>query len=256
MRSRPWGLPPVSVALVCALLAAAGCALMRSPAKPFETIIFRGTQAEPRALVVVLPGFIYDAQDLKDFGVAEAIHRGWPDADVVLTSATMQYYWSGVLAQRVHEIVIEPARTQGYTEIWLTGGSLGGAGVMLYEWAHPGELTGIALFSPALGRDRVIDPIREAGGVARWDPGPVPSQMDRGNWDLLLWKMIKDWTPARAQRVWVACGLDDPLFEDVKLLEPVVPPTQYFAEPGGHDWEFWLPMLTDVFGRIGRERAR
>jgi hypothetical protein len=245
--------------LVLVVLASliAGCALTRSPSEPFDTITVPGLQLQPRALVVVLPGFIYDAQDLKDFGVADAIHRGWPEADVILTSATMQYYLKGVLAERVHRDVIEPARRQGYTDIWLTGGSLGGAGVMLYEWAHPRELTGIALFSPALGADEVIDPIREAGGVDRWNPGPVPAQMDGDNWDFLLWTMIKGWTPQQTRgRVWVACGTDDPLFADVRLLEPKLPSAQYFARPGDHDWDFWLPMLTEVFGKIAQQRRQ
>lgn len=244
--------PRRAVLIAWALLA--GCAVMRPPPDPMPTIVVPGLQMEPRALVVVLPGFIYDADDLRDFGVAEAIHKGWPEVDVVLVGATIQYYWLGLLASRLHEQVIAPARRQGYRDVWLAGGSLGGTGVLLYEWAHPGELAGLVLFSPSLGSDRVLDEIRDAGGVAEWEPGPLPAEMDRGNYSRHIWRMMKRWNPADMQRVWLACGTEDHLFEDVEVLAPKVPPAQYFAGPGGHDWDFWLAMLPEVFGKIRTEQ--
>lgn len=235
--------------LACSVLT--GCAIFGSPANPIPTVIVRGTQSAPHALVVVLPGFIYDADDLYDKGVADSIHRGWPAADVLLVGATYPYYRDGLLVPRLHDRVLY-ARQQGYREIWLAGGSMGGMGVLLYEWAHAGELTGIVLMSPFLGSDALFKEIRVAGGLANWNPGPLAPEMDGDNYQRHVWNMIKGWKqrPALAKRAWLVCGTEDPLFPDVQVLAPEVPPEQYLARLGGHNWDFWLPVLEETFRKI------
>lgn len=210
-----------------------------------------GVDPANHALVVVLPGFIFDAQDLKDKGVADVIHRAWPAVDVELVSATFPYYQSGLLVKRLHEGVIRPAREQGYREIWLIGGSMGGMGVLLYEWAHPGELTGIIMLSPFLGGESTIEEIRKVG-LANWEPGPLGTEMNGDNYQRLVWNMIKGWRshPDLQRRVWLACGTEDSLYKDVKVLAPEVLPGQYIARPGGHNWTFWIPASEDIFRNI------
>jgi pimeloyl-ACP methyl ester carboxylesterase len=239
--------------LACAATLA-GCSVIGPPADVLPTVKVAGNEPGG-ALVVVLPGFIYDADDLRDEGVAEAIHRGWPGADVLLVGATYPYYRTGVLVPRLHQQVIAPARAQGYREIWLAGGSMGGLGVLLYEWAHPGELDGLVLMSPFLGDDDLVDEIRTAG-LAAWQPGALAPQMDGDNFDRHVWTMIKGWRdrPELARRAWLACGTEDPLFADVQVLAPVIPPDQYLARPGGHNWKFWLPAAEDTFRSIGALR--
>lgn len=242
--------------LACALLS--GCSQFGAPRDPIPTIKVAGTQTQPRALVAVLPGFIYDADDLYDHGVADAIHRGWPEVDVVLVGATYPYYRTGVLAKRLHEQVFEPARRQGYRELWLAGGSMGGMGVLLYEWAHPGELSGLVLFSPFLGSDALLEEIRAAGGTANWDAGPLPAEMDGDNYQRQVWKMIKGWArrPEWTRRVWLACGTEDYFASrDVPVLAAELPPEQSLMRPGGHDWDFWLSAMPEVFGRISSAAA-
>jgi len=242
--------PPRLFLVAAALLA--GCSVIGPPQDPVPTVKVPGTEPG-RALVVVLPGFIYDADDLRDEGVAAAIHRGWPQADVLLVGATFPYYRTGQLVPQLEKNVIAPARAQGYREIWLAGGSMGGMGVLLYEWHHPGQLTGLVLLSPFLGDDDVLDEVRQAG-LARWQPRGLAPQMDGDNFSAHVWSMIKGWRaqPELARRVWLACGTEDPLFEDVQLLAPEIPPAQYFASPGGHNWKYWIPAVEDVFGRIAR----
>lgn len=245
---------------VAALAAAPGCAFYDSffgtPADPVPTIKVQGTQERPRALVVVLPGFIYDADDLREVGVADALHRGWPEADVMLVGATYPYYRSGLLVARLRENVIRPARAQGYTDIWLAGGSMGGMGVLLYEATYPGELDGLVLLSPFLGSDAVIDPIRETG-LAEWDPGELTLPMDGDNYQLHVWNMIKGWRrrPELARRVWLVCGTEDSLFRDAQVLGPELPQGQYLPGPGGHNWDFWLPAAEATFRQIASRRA-
>jgi len=241
--------PLPSLTLALTLCGMGACSFIGSPKDPVPTVKVAGTEPG-RALVVVLPGFIYDADDLRDEGVADAVHRGWPGADVMLVGATFPYYRTGQLVPQLEKNVIGPARAQGYREIWLAGGSMGGMGVLLYEWAHPGELTGIVLMSPFLGDD-VLDEIREAG-LANWQPGELAPQMDGDNYERHVWNMIKGWRthPELARRAWLVCGTEDRLFEDVQLLAPEIPPGQYLASPGGHNWAFWLPAAEDTFRRI------
>jgi hypothetical protein len=116
-----------------ATLALAGCTIFGSPKDPIHTLSVPGSEPG-RALVVVLTGFADDAHDLLERGVADAIHRGWPEVDVLLVSATFPYYRTGKLVPQIEKDVMAPARAKGYREIWLAGGSMGGMGTLLYEW--------------------------------------------------------------------------------------------------------------------------
>lgn len=245
---------PLRLALLTGATLLAGCLLLGPPTDPLETLQIPGREPG-RVLVVVLPGFADDAQGLREHGVADAIHRGWPEPDLLLTSATFAYYRSGQLVSRLERDVMAPARAQGYREIWLAGGSMGGMGVLLYEWAHPGEVAGLVLMSPFLGNDALLDEIR-ATGLAQWQPGPLAPQMDGDNYDRHVWQMLQGWRarPALARRAWLACGTDDRLYPDVQLLAPLVPGDQYFASPGGHSWEYWVPAIENVFRRIAAKR--
>lgn len=247
-------MPARCSALALVLVLAAGCTIFGAPQEQLPVITVAGADPSHRALVVVLPGFAYDADDLRDKGVAAAIQRGWPAADVALTGATFPYYRTGVLVQRLHDQVIAPARAQGYREIWLTGGSMGGMGALLYERTHPGELTGVVLMSPFLGRGGLLDEIRKAG-LDAWDPGPLPPEMNRDNYQRQVWAMIHGWRdhPELARRAWLACGTDDHLYGDVQVLRPRILPAHYLERPGGHDWKFWLPAVEEVMRRIAAE---
>lgn len=244
--------PAVAVAAALALLA--GCNIVGSPKDPIESVKVTGS-APGRVLVVVLTGFADDAHDLRDRGVAAAIHRGWPEPDVLLVSATFPYYRTGQLVPQLERNVIGPARAQGYGEIWLAGGSMGGMGALLYEYFHPGELAGLVLMSPFLGSDDVLDEIRDVG-LAQWQARELAPQMDGENFSQHVWMMLKGWQtrPELARRVWLACGTDDRRYPDVRLLASLVPADQYFPSPGGHNWEYWIPAIESVFRRIARRR--
>jgi pimeloyl-ACP methyl ester carboxylesterase len=241
------------VLALLAALALAGCNILGSPKDPIHTVAVPGTEPG-RALVVVLTGFADDAYDLQERGVADAIHRGWPAVDVLLVSATFPYYRTGQLVPQLEKHVMGPARARGYREIWLAGGSMGGMGALLYEWTHPGEVTGLVLVSPFLG-DSVLDEIR-AVGLAKWEAGELAPQMDGDNYERHVWNMIKGWRarPQLARRVWLACGTDDRLFGDVQVLAPEVPREQYLTRPGGHTWAYWIPAIEDMFRRVAASR--
>jgi len=204
-------------------------------------------------LVVVLPGVVDNDQTLKKRGAHEAIQRAWPSADVMLVGATYPYYRHGTLVPRLHDEVIVPARKR-YARVWLIGGSLGGLGALMYEHDHPDIVDGLVLFAPWLGDAPLIGEIKAAGGLEQWDPGPLPERIDERQFHRQVWRMVRHWSPARTQRVWLACGSEDVrMIEAVRLLAERLPEGHYLERPGGHDWEFWHATAPDLFRRVRGE---
>ena len=243
--------------LIClAALGLGGCLAIGDSGLPIasETVVAPLASAQ-RTLVIMLPGFGDDAQNMKDRGVARAIQDAWPEADVLLASATFAYYRDGQLVPRLHDEVVAPALRAGYRRVWLAGASMGGMGVLLYEREHPGTLTGVVLFAPYLGSYGVLREIRDAGGPRGWEPGPLPAEMNRENYQRQVWKMVKGWAdrPDLARRVWLVCGTDDPLMGDARLLAAELPENRFVEIPGGHTWRALLNGGRTVFSRIRRE---
>jgi len=248
----------LSLGICLAAAGLAGCFTIGDSKVPIGTVSVSAPRpSAERTLVIVLPGLGDDAQDMKDHGLAEVIHESWPEADVLLTSATFAYYRDGRLVPRLHEEIVEPALRGGTRRIWLAGASLGGMGALLYEREHPGELTGIVLFAPFLGNNELLDEIRAAGGPRKWEPGPLPDEMNGDNYQRQVWRMVKGWVdrPELARRVWLAAGTSDHLINDVRLLEPELPAAHCLELSGGHTWSLWIRGAKEVFSRIRLESA-
>lgn len=242
--------------LIClAAFGLGGCLAIGDSALPIATETVAAPLASAqRTLVIMLPGFGDDAQEMRDHGVARAIQDAWPEADVLLASATYAYYRDGQLVPRLHDEVVAPALRAGY-RVWLAGASMGGLGVLLYEREHPGTVTGVVLLAPFLGSYGLLKEIRGAGGPRGWDPGPLPAEMNRENYQRQVWKMAKGWAdrPDLARRVWLVCGKDDPLMSYARQLAAALPEDRFMEIPGGHTWRALLSGGRTVFSRIRRE---
>jgi pimeloyl-ACP methyl ester carboxylesterase len=226
--------------------------------RPIPTLLLPSQSTAPasaRRLVVMLPGRADDLQALRSSGMAEAIQRAWPDADVLFAELTIAYYMQGRAPQRLQAEVIAPARAQGYREIWLGGASMGGMGTLMYERSYPGEMDGLILLAPYLGERAVLNEIREAGGVAQWNPGPQDTGPD--GWQRELWRHAQTWTraPDRTQRVWLAYGERDRLRDAMPLLSPLLPPDHVLVREGGHTWTVWSPAAEEILRRIDAKAA-
>lgn len=234
------------------------CVTIGDASKPIATVLVPAPQPDgERALVVVLPGFGNAAEDLEEHGIAAAVHRRWPEADVLLTSATFAYYKQRNIVERLHDDVIAPARAQGYRRIWLAGASIGGMGVVFYEHQHPGEMDGLVLLAPWLGDRNTLDEIDQAGGIAQWTPGPPPEVIDNDNYERELWRVIKRWSddPSAASRVWLICGDDDRLKRTSQLVSAALPPSHYVQVPGGHDWKTFLAATERIIQTLRQSPA-
>ena len=242
--------------LVACMLVLAGCIAHADPTQAIPVATIAAKQPATR-LVVVLPGRADGLPGLRDSGMADAIQSAWPDADVTYAGITIDYYQQGDAPQRLHAEVIAPARARGaYREVWLAGASLGGMGSLLYDAAYPQGVDGIVLLAPYVGDRPLLTEIDNAGGVARWNPGPQRA-IDGETWQRELWRRIqvlsKD--PQRASRVWLAYGDDDRLREAMPLLTPALRPDQVFVRDGGHTWRVWAPATREILQAIDARRG-
>ena len=233
---------PILVVLMlsaCAGLSAAPESL------PLVRIAPQQVSADPAPLVIVLPGRGDSLERLRAAGVAEAIQRGAPRAEVLLTGATFAYYLDGGLVRRLHEQIVAPELARGRREIWFVGFSMGGLGAMMYERSHPQLARGLMLIAPYMGDGDLMREIRDAGGPAQWQAGPEPAELNRDNVAREQWRMVGRWTrePALAARVWLACGLEDRFLPAARMIAPYLPAAQVLETPGGHRMAVWVPML-------------
>ena len=234
------GLMGLSLALL------SGCAARGDVTKPIPTqqVVAPG---HAQRVVVMLPGRGDDLGGLQKQHIAQIIQSEWPDADVVLTGLTMPYYTGGVASKRLHDEVIAPLKVRGYRQIWLAGISLGGMGALLYDHDYPGDVDGLLLLSPYLGKDDVQREIRDAGGVAAWNPGPE-QPVGPKTFTRVLWRSIKQWSdnPARQKSVWLVYGENERLRQPIELMSAQLPPAHVLMLPGHHNWTLWdlaMPRL-------------
>jgi pimeloyl-ACP methyl ester carboxylesterase len=244
------------VTLFLLSLLLSGCTVFGPLPDQMEQTLVKGSQQNREVLIILLPGMLSDANHMQREGVPEAIHRGWSEPDILMADLTLNFYRKGKVAKRLHDDVVLPARQQGYSEIWLAGGSMGGMGALMYEWEHPEELDGLILISPYLGSSSVTDTIREAGGLRSWDSGERSTVMHSDNYDRLVWQMAQGWIGDREklQRVWLMCGSKDRLFPEVQMLGDILNNDRYFPAPGDHSWKYWIPNMEIVFRAMADSR--
>ena len=243
----------------CLLL---GCAYLRKPTGPIPVKEIPAPRQSPQAmgqrpLVIVLPGRSDDLDDLAASGIATAVQQSWPQADVLLAGATLNYYVDGNIAQRLHADLIQPARQRGYREIWLAGASMGGTGALLYERSYPHDVAGMVLMAPFMGKPSLVREVAAAGGPAAWVPGLPPGAVDSGDYQRELWRLVKGWgaDPEEAKRIWLICGKDDRFIDAARLMAPMLRAEHYIEEPGGHDWPIWNAGAEQAFKEIALEHG-
>lgn len=235
--------------LVALLLAA--CSTGGDVTRPIPTLFVPAARPAHR-LVVMLPGRGDNLDSLARRGVAQMIHRQWPDADVILTGLTMPFYLQGRAAERLHDEVIAPARGRHYDQVWLAGISLGGLGALMYDRAYPGQVDGLLLVSPYLGDKPIYREIEAAGGLHHWQPGPVqPFRPD--TYQREIWRSIQQWSgnPARARSVWVAYGDRERFRGRIRMLATELPADHVFEMHGHHNWTLWEPAMRTLLEHAG-----
>jgi pimeloyl-ACP methyl ester carboxylesterase len=221
-------------------LFATACSLVFPAPAPMRTLRRAAAPGRTsRCLVVFLPGMGDRETDFVEHGFLDALNaRGMP-VDAVAADATFGYYLNRTVVSRLHDDVLQPARDAGYQHIWLVGISMGGMGALLVSKSGEANVAGAVLMAPWLGEDALLHEIDQAGGVARWNPGPIAER----DYQRDVWRFIKETTaqrdPEARPLLYLAAGDKDKLRFGHRLLAAALPGDRILWTAGTHDWKPW-----------------
>jgi pimeloyl-ACP methyl ester carboxylesterase len=212
---------------------------------PVPVSLLNGGKPDGRELVVFLPGRWSRVAEFEREGLFQIARERWPDARLVAPDLHLGYYKNRSMARRLHEDVILPARKTGVRRITVVGISLGGLGALIHEMEYPGRVDEIVLLSPFLGEDEVLREIETAGGLRKWDPGPIA----KADFSRKLWlNLRRNWSEnATRPRVLLGCGEGDRLAVSNRLFarEFLKSGDQQWI-PGSHDWPTWRALFASL----------
>ena len=187
-------------------------------------------QRQPN-LLVLMRGLGADHTIFAKEGIVEEIRDIGLPFDVIAPNAHFGYYQAETFDQRLKEDVIDPARRQGYKQIWLAGFSMGGLGALIYLRNHPQDVDGVLLTSPFLGWPGIHSEIRQAGGVSEW----LPNDHDPKDWQRMIWSWIGQQDFETQVPIWLGYGENDIVTQSgPQLLATVLPEERVFSAPGNH----------------------
>ncbi len=243
------------------LITVFGCYVAPQPVTvPIETIRYDAPRGEHRMLFVYLPGYGDEPTAFARHGFIKDMRQRGIEADIVAVNAHMGYYLNGSIDTRLSEDVIGPAKSMGYKQIWLVGNSLGAFGSLTYARLHPEGIAGLVLLGPFLGEKKLINQIRDAGGLQYWNPADIAAKTREG-WEEQIWL----WFKKRQQRddfkscregtaclptIYLGYGSYDRFSYAQKYLAGILPPQQVVAVSGGHDWTTWHEAWTAILDKM------
>lgn len=219
-------------ALALAVLAA--CPFPRATQRPMRSSQLLAHAGERSDTVAILLQGHGDAPEefVRHGFVAELEAAG---VDVILADAHSGYYAEQSTEVRLWNDIVAPARAAGYSRVWLVGISMGGMGAIWTASMHPGEVSGVVLLAPYLGRRRTLRAIEEVGAPA-WQP-----HAEAGPWDYEIWRWLKQASAAQNPPIFLGYGTHD-ADRGRALLGQLLPPERVFTRPGGHDWQTWTEL--------------
>ncbi len=221
----------------------------RASKVPVNTISYpfkNGIRQE--CLVIFLPGRGDSAGDFDHEGFIAALRRTGINADLIAVDLHFGYYMDMTAVERLRHDVIVPARAQGYRNLLLVGISIGGLAALEYERKYPGDVGGIVLMAPYLGRDQILDEIASAGGISKWKPGRIA----KSDHERRIWAWVRDYKlqGRRTPVIYLAYGRQDRFAQSDRLLAEAVGQDRTITGPGGHSWSTWRKLWNQVVGRI------
>jgi pimeloyl-ACP methyl ester carboxylesterase len=195
--------------------------------------------AHPRVAdtrIVWLPGAYDSARDFQTAGFTAAVERRGLALDLVYVDLDLEHLGDRTALRRLRSEVVLPTLEAGIT-CWLAGISLGGMLALDYAATYPADLFGQCLLAPYLGNRMLTAEIRDAPGLAAWDPGELAEM----NEERRIWRYIKT-RPAGSGRIYMGFGRSDRFAEAHRLLAASLPPGCVDVIEGGHDWPTWTAL--------------
>jgi pimeloyl-ACP methyl ester carboxylesterase len=225
-----------------ALASVTGCAGLRIPTTPVETVVDLAPGNAPnaeRVLIVFLPGASDTPADLVQQGFVQQVRQRGIKADVVLADLHVGYYVGRTAEERLRTDIMVPARAKGYRQVWLAGISLGGFGSLLYAQRHEGSVDGIIALAPYIASNSVLAEVSAAGGLRGWNVPIKDGDFER---ELLRW--LKGYGDATQKRptLYLGYGTEDGFAQTNAAVGALLPSSHMRSTPGGHDWGPWQKL--------------
>ena len=225
--------------------ASTGYAPMQSLRYPRDEV-----QRQPN-LLVLIRGLGADHTIFAKEGIVDEIRDLGLPFDVIAPNAHFGYYQAETFVQRLKEDVIEPARRQGYEQIWLAGFSMGGLGSLIYLRSHPEDIDGVLLTSPFLGWPGIHSEIQQAGGISEW----VPNHRDPKDWQRMIWNRISQQDFNSQVPIWLAYGENDIVTRaGPPLLATALPESRVFSAPGNHTVSTLKTLFRQQLSMLANQR--
>lgn len=246
-----------SILLCVAMLGGCYSTILHPTKTPIDAIWYeRQGPAKHEQLFVFLHG---DGDKINVFdrkGLIQAVKSRKLAVDMVAVDNHIGYYLNGTIITRLKADVIDPARASGYKKIWLIGNSLGGLGAISYVRENPGEITGLVLLGPYLGRKRFVKMINRAGGLEKYAEDDKTEDSAQENWERRFLPWFKDdqqkafwrwlghyeFENGCFHRIFIGYGENDRYSGGQRLAASILPQDQVFAIEGGHDWPTWKKL--------------
>jgi pimeloyl-ACP methyl ester carboxylesterase len=195
-----------------------------------------------RCLLVMLPGAEMHARDFRSFGFIDAARHAGYTGDITVADTSVDDYLDEATVELLHEEIVNPAREQGVSTIWLVGISLGGMGALLYAQAHRPLIDGIVLLAPFIGTRGLVAEAVAAGGLRSWR---TPDE-STGERKVMAWLGRYDGNERDWPRLWLAYGTEDRFVAGHRLLADLLPPDRVLTSAGGHDWPTWTGLWQEI----------
>ena len=220
-----------------------GCLRLTAAPLPMSSLA-DPAPAPARCLIVFLPGVADRASTFRKEGFVEALRSRDLSVDVVSADATVGYYLRGIQSPAIDRDVVGPALAARYEQVWMIGVSMGGFGTLHYAASFPTRLDGVLVLAPHLGEETVLQQIRDAGGLDRWEP-PPPERYHGRNYTADTWRWLRARTvdSAPGPEVYLGYGRSDIITGRGQLLAKMLPASHVFADDGGHSWGTWRRLF-------------
>lgn len=186
--------------------------------------------------MIWLPGAYDSAKNFQNAGFAAAAARHGLDLDLIYVDLDLQHLTDRWALQQLRAECVLPALEAG-TRCWLAGISLGGMLALDYAATYPQDLAGLCLLAPYLGNRMLSAEIRQAPGLAAWEPGTLAETDEERR----IWRHIKT-RPDNSGPIYLGYGLADRFAESHRLLAASLPENCVDVIEGGHDWPTWTAL--------------
>ncbi len=203
-----------------------------------------------RTLVILLPGALQQPEELVQAGLIDAVRMRSLPLDLALPDLQLKYVgetMDGSLLQRLHEEVVQPARLDGYREIWLAGISIGGFMALAYAVDYPGHVNGLCLLAPYPGSRILTNEIENAGGLNQWHADGVEEDGERRVW---RWLQSLQARRTNAPQIYFSYALQDRFASGQQLMAKALPEAHVDTVDGAHDWPAWQRQWNNFLDRL------